>query len=110
MRTLLLLALVAVLLAVFNPRMEDFQAFAREQAADLAGAQVGEGRVGEALGGLLGGAVGRNISRVTRRDNNYLWSTYTVDLDGPTGTANEWKFLGIATQFIELRRPEALAR
>lgn len=107
MRSLLLLVLIAVLLAVFNPGMDDFSAFARDKAGELAGGQVG-GEAGRLLGGLTGGLVGSNIERVTRRDNKYLFSTYTVDLDGPVATGNEWKFLGVATQFIELQRPNAL--
>ena len=112
MRTLVLLALLAVLLAVFNPGMDDFTAFAREKAGEFAAGEAGRsgigGEAGRILGGVVGGLAGSNIERVTRRDNKYLWSTYTVDLDGPVATGNEWKFLGIATQFIELQRPDAL--
>ncbi len=110
MRTLLLLLLVAVLLAVFNPGREDFQAFVRDQAGEMIRGQVGGGGLGDALSGLGGSLAASNLNRVTRRDNYYVFSLYTIDLDGPAGEANEWRFLGIATQFIELHRPETLTR
>lgn len=108
MRSLLLLILVAVLLAVFNPRMDDFQEFVRERSGELISSQVGEGGLGGILSGLGGSLAAQNVRRLTDYNNYYVFSTYTLDLDGPTREGNEWKFLGIATQFIELQRPEAL--
>lgn len=108
MRTLLLLVIAVVLLAVFNPDTEDFRAFARENASKLAGEQIGGGDIGRVLGGLGGSMAVDQAMRITRRDNYYVWSVYTVDFDGPTGTDNEWRFLGIATQFVELHRPAAI--
>ena len=109
MRTLLLLVIAAVLLAVFNPDTDDFRAFVQDNAATMAGEQIGGGDVGRVLGSVGGSLAADAAMRVTRRDNYYVWSVYTVDFDGPTGTDNEWRFLGIATQFIELHRPKALA-
>ena len=108
MRTLLVLVLILVLLAVFNPDESDFKAFVRDHAGEMVGERVGGGALGDVLGGLGGGLAADAVMRVTRRDNYYIFSTYTVNLDGPAGEAQEWKFLGIATQFIELKRPDAL--
>lgn len=110
MRTLLLLVIALVLLAVFNPGEDDFRAFVQKHAGEMAGQQIGGGEVGRVLGSLGGSVAADAAMRVTRRDNYYVASVYTVDFDGPTGTANEWRFLGIATQFIELHRPDALTR
>ena len=108
MRTLILLVIAVVLLAVFNPDTDDFRAFAGENLSKMGEDQIG-GDIGRILGSV-GGTVGANaVMRVTKRDNYYAWSVYTVDFDGPTGTANEWRFLGIATQFIELHRPDAIS-
>ncbi len=109
MRSLLILILIAVLLAVFNPDESDFKAFVRDKSGEMVGEQVG-GRLGDVLGSLGGGMAADAVLRVTRRDNYYVFSTYTVDLDGPAATGNEWKFLGIATQFVELHRPDALKK
>lgn len=108
MRTLLLLVIAVVLLAVFNPDTDDFRAFVQENAAKLAGEQVGGGDLGRVLGSVGGSVAADAAMRVTTRKNYYVGSVYTVDLDGPTGTDNEWRFLGVATQFIELHRPKAI--
>jgi hypothetical protein len=108
MRSLLVLVLIVVLLAVFNPDEQDFKAFVRDHAGEMVGSRAGGGRLGDVLGSLGGGLAADAVMRVTRRDNYYIFSTYTVDLTRGAATAQEWKFLGIATQFIELKRPDAL--
>ncbi len=110
MRSLILLLILVVLLAIFNPGMEDFQAFARDITGEMISGQVGDSGLGSILSGLGGSLAASNIDRLTVRDNYYIFSTYTIDLDGPSREGNEWKFLGIATQFIELHRPDALDR
>ena len=112
MRTLLLLVIAVVLLAVFNPDTDDFRAFVRDNAGELIEGQT-RTRIGGDAARVLGDlgasvAVGPAM-RVTRRDNYYVASLYTVDFDGPVGTDNEWRFLGIATQFIELHRPAVVS-
>ena len=110
MRSLLLLVLVAVLLAVFNPGMEDFQEFIRDRSEEVISGQMGDGGLSSILSGIGGSLAAQNVRRITRYENYYVFSTYTLDLDGPGREGNEWKFLGIATQFIELHRPESLTR
>ena len=110
MRTgLVVLVLALIALAFFNPEMEDFQAFAGGQAERLLAQEIGDGDLGEALSGVGGALTRRYIDRLTERNNYVFFSTYTLDVDGPEQTENDWRFLGIAGQFIELQRPDALA-
>ena len=105
MRILLLLILVAVLLAIFNPDMNEFKTFVRDRAELLLQRETGESALGRALSGAGAGLVGEYVDRVTERTNYFVFSTYTIDLDGPDEDGEEWKFLGIAGQFLELKRP-----
>ena len=106
MRTLLLLIVLAVLLAIFNPDMAEFKTFVRDRAELLLQRETGESALGRALSGAGASFVGEYVDRVTERTNYFVFSTYTIDLDGPDEEGEEWKFLGIATQFIELNRPD----
>ncbi len=107
MRTLLLLILVVALLAISNPDKADFAEFAREQSAELM-AQQTDGVLGGALGRLSGDLIGAQVSRFVSRDNYIVGSVYTLDLPG--GEDQDWRFLGVAGQFVELSRPDALKR
>ena len=111
MRTGIVVAVLAVIaLLWFNPDMEDFATFVEAQSEKIVVQETGEGRLGRALGRIVGGLAGANVDRVTERDNYFVFSTYTLDLDGTESTANDWRFLGIAGQFFELHRPEDLRR
>jgi hypothetical protein len=108
------LVLVLILLgtlALFNPSPEDFRAFAQQRVQDTisdhARAAGGGlfGDIGAAVGGTLAGAL---ANRTAQRDNYFVASVYTIDLDGANRDAEEWKFLGIAGQFIPLKKPESL--
>lgn len=110
MRTLVTLVLIAVLLAITNPPPDSFQRFVEGRAAEMVASEAGGGKFGQIVGGLTGDAAARTLMRVTDRKNYYVASVYTIDLDGIAGTENEWKFLGIATQFVELQRPAALGK
>lgn len=109
MRTFALLVFVAVLLAITNPRPEQFREFVREQSEALITQQTGGGILGRFLGDLGSTLAASNVDRVTSRKNYYFWSIYTVDLDGPSNTENDWRFLAIATQMVELQRPAMLS-
>jgi hypothetical protein len=110
MRTLLLLILVVALLAISNPDRDDFAEFAREQTAELVAQQGGGGLLSGTLGRIGGDLVGSQASRFVSRDNYLVASVYTLDLDGPNSDRQDWRFLGVAGQFVELSRPAALER
>ncbi|MEM6785830.1 MAG: hypothetical protein AAF624_19080 [Bacteroidota bacterium] len=101
MRTFFFLVVIAALLALSNPTMDDFSDF----AGDTVAAEItrdGPGWAG-ALGGLAAGAL---VDRATERNDYLLASRYTLELGDDPDEA--WVFLGIATQFVELQRPASL--
>ncbi|MEX1055135.1 MAG: DUF4359 domain-containing protein, partial [Rhodothermales bacterium] len=51
---------------------------------------------------------GEYVDRITERKNYFVFSTYTIDLDGPDEEGDEWEFVGVADQFIETARPESM--
>ena len=109
MRTPILLAVIAlVVLFLFNPEMEAFQIFAEEQSARILQQQTGDSDLGRMLSGVGASLVGSNIHRFTERQNYGVFSIYTIDLDGDDEQEEEWRFLGIAGQFLELERPASL--
>lgn len=108
MRTFVTLILVLILLAIFNPTPDAFEQMVEKRASEMVAGEAGGGKFGALLGNVTGAAAANTLMRVTERKNYYVASVYTIDLDGIAGTANEWKFLGIATQFVELQRPAAL--
>ena len=107
-RLLGLLLFIAFLLALTNPSRDAFAEFVEENVAE----QIANETAGVTGGGILGDLAGLAASRiaqsVARRDNYVIASVYTLDLDGRTSEAEDWTFLGIGTQFIELHRPESL--
>ena len=111
MRFALILAILVATLALFNPSHADFQAFVQdklqETISDHARA-AGGGLFGEVAGALGGALAGAFASGVVERDNYVVCSVYTVDLDGPNRDAEEWRFLGVAGQFIPLKKPASL--
>jgi hypothetical protein len=111
----LLLVIVCVglvVLAAMNPQPDDFQRFAAEQLESRIQTEVRDrtGGRGSALGNLLAGAgadlADRYVERATDRTNYLVASTYTVDLDGPSGDELEWTFLGIGGRFVPLDGPK----
>ena len=109
MRTPILLTLLAVaFLIIFNPDMEEFQDFVEAHSERIVQAELGDSAVARALSGAAGGLASRYIDRITERDNYFVFSIYTVDLDGADADAEEWRFLGVAGQFFETERPASL--
>ena len=109
MRTLAaLLLLAALVLAVLNPDRAAFQTFAEAQSERLLRQETGASVLGRALAGAGARLAGSYVGRRAERQNYLLFSTYTVDLDGPEQEAGDWRFLGIAGCFVELHRPEQL--
>ena len=109
MRTAILLAVIAVVvLAALNPGMQKFEQFAAAQSEMIVQEEMEDRILGSVLGGAAGNLVEDYINRVTERKNYIIFSVYTVDLDGADAEAQEWRFLGLADNFFELERPEAL--
>lgn len=111
MKFLFFLAILAGTLALFNPNEDDFRTFVQERATDTI-SDYGRATGGSLLGVVAGEIGGRLMSALAsetvERDNFFVFSLYTVDLDGSPGDAEEWRFLGIAKQFIPLKEPASL--
>lgn len=109
MRTGIVIVILAIIaLAYFNPGMDEFKLFVQQQSEVLVQQEAGGGTVGDFLAGAAGRLAGQHVERVTDRTNYVIFSTYTIDLDGPDSENNEWRFVGIAGQFFESHRPESL--
>lgn len=108
------LIVVAGILYVLNPGPDKFQEFLREEVARQAEVRAQE--AGQAVGGQIGGDVagfiaqrlgrraGDMASEAFERENYYVASVYTADLNGRS-PGGAWKFLGIAGWFVPLERP-----
>ena len=106
MRTgLVVLILAVIALALFNPDMEDFQMFVQTHTEELIREEMGDGLLSEALSSLGSSLAADHVDEVTERDNYLIFSTYTIDVDR-NDDGDEWRFLGMAGQFLELERPE----
>lgn len=109
MRLLTLLIIAAAIgLAVTNPDMNDFKAFAQEHSERLIRSETGDSELGKIFSDIGSRLAGSYIDRVTTRQNYVVYSTYTVDLDGPERSGEEWRFIGIADHFLELERPASM--
>jgi hypothetical protein len=92
---------VLIALAVLNPEMRDF----REHVEGTIGDRLSEETDSSALRRLGAGAVALLAEQISVRNNYFLFSTYTIDLDGPDREDNDWHFLGVGGFFIQLREP-----
>lgn len=101
----LLLIIAAIVLGVLNPSMDDFERFVADHSERLIQEEAGHSEMGDWAAGVGAGLVERYLNRVAERENYVLFSTYTIDLDGPEQDEEHWRFLGIADQFVELERP-----
>lgn len=102
---IILLSLIA--LAFFNPGMDDFRVFVQQQSEGLIRQEAGDGPLADLLAGAGGRFAAGHVERITDRTNYVIFSTYTIDLDGAERDEEDWRFLGIAGQFIETRRPQS---
>lgn len=108
MRTgIVVLVLAVIALAIFNPGMNQFRLFVADRAEDIILEEAGDSMLGRALSGAGGNLAGQYVDRITERENYILFSTYTIDLDGPESDEEDWEFLGMAGHFLELSRPES---
>lgn len=102
-----LIAVVAILaaLALLNPDMRDF----RDHVEATMGDRISKETDSEALSRFGAGAIALLTEQVSVRNNYLLFSTYTIDLDGPKLEGDDWHFLGVANMFFQLREPESLS-
>lgn len=100
-----LIAIMAVLLAlaVLNPDMRDFRDHVEKSVDDELASESGS----RALQQLGAGAVALLAEQVSVRNDYFLFSTYTIDLDGPDRRGADWQYLGVAGMFIQLREPDS---
>ncbi|WP_156003931.1 hypothetical protein [Thiomonas sp. FB-6] len=92
-RILAVLAVIVAVLAMGNPGLDDFAAYARTQLEDAPGA-VGF------FAGLLPGLTRSYLLSNTRRSNFGLFSVYRIDPGDPRSVA----VLGVAWHFFPLGR------
>lgn len=113
MRILLILGVLIGTLAIFNPDEEDFRSYVTERANEAISdrARSAGGRIFSDIVGSVGGTLAGHVaSRTVVRDDYIVFSLYTIDLDGSQRTGEEWRFLGIAKQFVPLNTPDSLGR
>lgn len=83
-----------------NPGMNDFKQFVEQRTAQRIEEDTGRGALGRALAGAGARLLSDNAEAVTERTSYLVCSMYHVDLDGDG--SDEWRYLGIARQFVEL--------
>jgi hypothetical protein len=106
MRKLLYLIVLFAALFIFNPGEEEFADHVEKRSGEYLSTRAGEGRLGEILADLGADVTKALANHVTRRENYYLFSIYTIDLDGPEESAEEWRILGVLGKFVTLSEPE----
>lgn len=107
MRRLLGLAAVVLIggLVLTNPGLDAFSAFVEDRSARILQRETGNSPVGRAIAGAGAGLAASFVDRVSQRQNYFVFSIYTIDLDGTPNDA-DWRFLGVGRQFIELDAPD----
>ncbi|HYE95898.1 MAG TPA: DUF4359 domain-containing protein [Rubricoccaceae bacterium] len=109
MKFLFFLLIVLGTLALFNPNEEDFRYYVQERMTDTISdhaRDVGGGFLGDIVGGVGGTLASALASRTVDRKNFLVFSLYTIDLNGADREGGEWRFLGVAKQFIPLEQPQ----
>ncbi len=105
MKKLLLIVLVlAGGLAITNPDMDAFKTFVERYTEERIQERTGDGVVGSALAGAGASVTAAGAPSVTERTNYVVVSFYAVDPDDDG--VDEWRFLGVGSQFIALQEPE----
>jgi hypothetical protein len=110
MRFLRLLILAAILFGLYvsNPDMGQFEGYVEARSEAFMQRTVGDGVLGGALSDLGASLLGSQVGRFTDRSDYFLFSLYDIDLDGKEQHEQQWRFLGLAGQFIPLQQPAAL--
>ena len=108
MRKLAYLLVLGVALYMFNPGEDEFATHVEERSGEYLSTRAGDSNLGQVLSDLGADVTKALAAHVTERDNYFLWSIYTIDLDGPEVSEEEWRILGIAGRFFTLKKPEGI--
>ena len=102
-----LVVLVAVLglLYLYNPDVDDFRRHVQAQAEQRLQRELGDSAWGSLLSGVGSDVAGSLVEHVSEQQDYLIFSTYVIDLDGDHADDAEWRYLGIAGQFIQLESP-----
>lgn len=104
MKKLAGLLILAFVLFLFNPGMDDFSGFFKERSAQRIEQKTGGGVLGRVLGGAGSELVAAGVENVTTRRSYIVLSTYDVDPD--SDGVSEYRYVGVGGQFVALREPE----
>jgi len=104
MKKLVAFLVIALVLFLMNPGMDDFTGFFKERSAERIEQKTGGGVLGRVLGGAGSELVAAGVEKVTTRRSYVVLSTYDVDTD--SDGVSEYRYLGAVGQFITLREPE----
>lgn len=109
MRTTIIVVLIALAtLFYLNPGMDEFKSYVESRSEEILLQEVGDNTFGQILSDVGSSLAGRFVDRVTERNNFFVFSLYTIDLEQDNEECDNWIFLGIAGRFIELQKPESL--
>lgn len=92
----ILFIIVIVLLAMTNPGTDDFKSFLESKIESENSSGTG---IEEVLRDIFSGPASDIIAQNTTRENYYIWSVYTIQLNGKAN-----RYLGIATKFFPLEQ------
>ena len=95
--TLLVLVLIAGLLFSTNPNDWDYENHLQEQIKEFSKKEVKDGLLGGIID-LFSGGVAKVASLATEKEDYYLFSIYSTELD----ENNRVKYLGILNHFVLL--------
>lgn len=105
LRTLgLILAIALFMLAALNPGMAAFETYVENRSEQIIRQETGDTALGRVLSGAGAGVASAFAKEFSSRSNYLIFSIYTLDIDRD-GT-DDYEFLGIARQFIELDAPD----
>lgn len=102
-----LVAVVLTGLIVLNPGPDRFQDILENELREElrhSGTEMA-GETGGALGDFLGAQMAPLAGAAFQRENVYVLSIYSLDLNGEQ-EGGAWKFLGIANTFFPLEQPD----
>ena len=103
MKGILIVLAIAIALALLNPETRDF----RDHVESKIGEQINAEGAGGIIGKMGAGAAALLAEQISVRKNYLLFSTFTIDIDGPESKDADWHYLGVAGMFFQLRAPDS---